>query len=74
MHADSSLPSLLLQLHDPKYCQASLNHLGVRERFMYIFCWDLYVIQYLRQLHEAGGGLRDMNAAQASNVVENLRQ
>ena len=32
------------------------------------------LLQYLRQLYEAGGGLRDMNTAQASNVVENLRQ
>lgn len=30
MQADSSLPSLLLQLHDLEYCQASLGHLRLR--------------------------------------------
>ena len=31
-----------------------------------------YMVQYLRQLRKAEGGLRDMNTAQAGDLVENL--
>src|SRR4029434_8451283 len=36
------------------------------------FQWDNLLLQYLRQLREAEGGLRGMNTTQAGDLVENL--